>query len=104
MHRGKTQTPEKIKPIFEKYKRPGNCTEMYPVKVNKSALEHVRYAEKQEDLRLANMQQVLWKVAYRMLQNTDFMLTQASTSQNRDDFNKYVSQSVDVFDLLGHLN
>ncbi len=103
-HWGKTLNPEEMKLILEKYKRPGNCTEMYPIKVNKSAWEHLRYAKIQEDLRLANMQQVLRKAAYIMLQNTDFMLTQASTSQNRDEFNKHVSQSIDAFALLGHLN
>ena len=37
-----------------------------------------------------------------MLQTTDFLLIEASSSQ-REEINKYVSQSVDAIALLGHL-
>ena len=100
---GKTLTSEKLKVILDKYKRPANCTALYPIKVNKGAWEHLRYDKKQEDLRLANMQQVLRKVAFILSQTTDFLLAQASSSQNREEFNKHISQSVDAFALLGHL-
>ena len=100
---GKTLTPEKLKVILDKYKRPANCTSLYPIKVNKGAWEHLKYTKKQDDLRLANMQQVLRKVACIMSQTTDFLLAQASSSPNHEEFNKHISQSVDAFALLGHL-
>ena len=100
---GKTLTPEKFKVILDKHKRPANCTALYPIKVNKGAWEHLKYNKKQEDLRLANKQQVLRKLAFIMSQTTNFLLAQASSSQNREEINKHISQSVDAFALLGHL-
>ncbi len=97
---GKTFTPEKFKIILDKYKRPANCTALHPIKVNTGAWEHLKYNKKQEDLRLANMQQVLRKVAFIMSQTTAFLLAQISSSQNREEFNKHVSQSVDAFALF----
>ena len=90
---GQTLTPEKLKTILEKYRRPANSTALHPIKVNKGAWEHLNYNKKQEDLRLAGMQQVLRKVAYIMLHTTDFLLAEASTSQNREKVNKCVSVS-----------
>ena len=59
---GKTLTPEKLKIILDKYKTPANCTALNPIKINKGVWEYLKYNKKQEDLRLANMQQVLRKL------------------------------------------
>ena len=88
---GKALTPEKLKIILHKYKRPANCT-VYPIKINEGAWEYLKYDKKQKELGLANMQQVL-RVAFIMSQTADFIHEQASTSMTCEEFkNIYPNQ------------
>ena len=61
-HWGKTLPPQKLKSIFEKYHRPENCNKFCRTKVNAEAWQHLKWDKKQEDLRLANLQQTINKV------------------------------------------
>eukprot|EP00794_Sanderia_malayensis_P001544 gene1544-1707_t len=97
---GKLLSQEKLTPILNKYLRPGNCEALFPVKVNKEAWVNLRVDKKQYDLRLANLQQTLQKIAIISLNTTDFLLTKANL--NNDAINKHVSANVDALALLGH--
>ena len=97
---GKPLAPEKLKPILEKYGRPSNCTDFPQVKVNKEAWSNLSADRKQHDLRLANLQQTLQKIAFILLQTANFFLLKDFSDQAKISAN--VTSLVDAIALLAH--
>ena len=97
---GKPLAPEKLKPILEKYGRPSNCTDFPQVKVNKEAWSNLSADRKQHDLRLANLQQTLQKIAFNLLQTANFFLLKDFSDQAKISAN--VTSMVDAIALLAH--
>ena len=95
---GKKLNPEKIKEIVAKHKRPANCPELKPVRVNPEIWGQLTATQKKADLKLTNFQQLVRKVTTINLQTTDWL---ASNTQNNTDL---ITKSVDSQTMLGHLN
>ena len=95
---GKKLNPEKIKEIVAKHKRPANCPELKPVRVNPEIWGQLTATQKKADLKLTNFQQLVRKVTTINLQTTDWL---ASNTQNNTDL---ITKSVDSLAVLGHLN
>ena len=96
---GKVLSQEKLSPILEKYNRPGNCTSLHPIKVNKEAWANLSADKKQQDLRLANLQQTLEKVAIIVLRASEFLF---EIKAHVSSVNSDVTSLVDALALLGH--
>ncbi len=93
--------------MLEKYHRPANRTELYPIKVNQGAWENLKWHKKQHDLRLANLQQCLLKIACISLQNTNALLEiqpQHGKPEGKMALNAQISGSIDAIALLGHVH
>ena len=67
-------TPEKLKPMTDKHKQPANCSDVVNSWVNPEIWGQLNAAKKNTDLRLANMQQAIQKVAFITLQTADSLL------------------------------
>ena len=85
---------------MEKYGRPSNCTDFPQVKVNKEAWSNLNADRKQHDLRLANLQQTLQKIAFILLQTANFFLLKDFSDQAKISAN--VTSLVDAIALLAH--
>ena len=96
---GKVLSQEKLSPILEKYNRPGNCTSLHPIKVNKEAWANLSADNKQQDLRLASLQQTLEKVAIIVLRASEFLL---EIKAHVSSVNSHVTSLVNALSLLGH--
>ena len=95
---GKKLNAEKIKEIVAKHKRPANCPELKPIRVNPEIWGQLTATQKKADLKLTNFQQLVRKVTIINLQTTDWL---ASNTQNNTDL---LTKSVDSLAMLGHLN
>ena len=101
---GKRLTPDKLKPMIDKHKQPANCSDVVNSRVNPEIWGQLNAAKKSTDLRLANMQQAIQKVAFITLQTADSLLTVTSGKDpDKADLNKLVSNAVDSIALLGHV-
>ena len=95
---GEKLNPEKFKEIVAKHKRPANCPELKPIRVNPEIWGQLTPTQKRADLNLTNFQQLVRKVTIINLQTTDWL---ASNTQNNTDL---ITKSVDSIAMLGHLN
>ena len=97
---GKRLTPDKLKPMIDKHKQPANCSDVVNSRVNPEIWGQLNAAKKSTDLRLANMQQAIQKVAFITLQTADSLLTVTSGKDpDKADLNKLVSNAVDSTQL-----
>ena len=83
-----------------KYDRPEKFGDVKGTKVNPKMWTQVIPSKPKIDLQLANMQQVVDKVAFATLQTTNFLLQNASGSTSAN----LIRQYVDVIALLGQIN
>ena len=97
---GKKFSLDKLKNLFDKYKRPENCADIKATKVNPEIWNQLNPNKRKLDLQLSNMQQEVHKVTFATLQTTNVLLQNASGSANSN----LITQSVDVVALLGHVN
>ena len=89
---------KKIEEIVAKHKRPANCPELKPLRVNPEIWRQLTATQKKAALKLTNFQQLVCKVTIIKLQTTDWL---ASNTQNNTDL---ITKSVDSLAVLGHLN
>ena len=94
---GKKLNPDKIK-IVAKHKRPANCPELKPVRVNPTIWGQLTATQKKADLKLTNFQQLVRKVTTINLQTKDWL---GNNTLNNTDL---ITKSVDSLAMLGHLN
>mgnify|MGYP000279564749 CR=1 FL=1 len=99
---GRKLSSENLKSLLalDKYDRPEKFGDVKGTKVNPKMWNQVIPSKPKIDLQLANMQQVVGKVAFATLQTTNFLLQNASGSTNANLIRRYV----DVIALLGHIN
>ena len=83
---------------MEKHKRPANCPELKPTRVNPEIWGQLHSKQRKADLKLANFQQFVRKTTTVNLQTTDWL---ANNTQNNTDL---IKKSVDSLAMLGHLN
>ena len=103
-HWGKRLTPEKLKPMIDKHKQPANCSDVVNSRVNQEIWDQLNTAKKSTDLRLANMQQAIEKVAFITLQTADSVLAvMLGKDPDKVDLNTLVSNTVNSIALLGHV-
>ena len=99
---GRKLSSENLKSLLalDKYDRPEKFGDVKGTKVNPKMWNQVIPSKPKIDLQLANMQQVVGKVAFATLQTTNFLLQNAPGSTNANLIRRYV----DVIALLGHIN
>lgn len=92
--------PEKLKALFEKYKRPENCGAITEVRVNPEIWAQLAPPKRKADLQLANIQQIVRKLLFANLQLTNSLM---GTVQQVDT-KLVLAQAIDSVALLGHVN
>ena len=94
---------EKLKPLLDKYKKPENCSALILTRVNPEIWSQLQSGKRRSDLKVANMQQCLHKVATATIQIANSLL-QAKEDNVKPDFNTVISNAVESISLLGHVN
>ena len=97
---GKNLTTDKIKAHIDRYKRPENCPDIVPIRVNNEIWATLLPAKKSADFQLANIQQTIRKVAFIFLQTADELLPQTKGQANKD----LATRVVDGIAMLGHVS
>ena len=97
---GKHLDPEKIKSLTELYKRPENCPDIGPIKVNNEIWTQLTPSKRKADLKLSNIQQTVRKVAVTILQTADELLPKTKEEVNKN----LATRSVDAIAMLGHIS
>ena len=100
----------KLKEKFAKYNRPDNCEKLTVPKVNPEIWNKLKHVTRSADLRLANMQKILFKVVSAVAKSTDTLLAmradpeKTSASAFTEELGKLVTHNADALALLGHVN
>ena len=97
---GKNLSADKIKALIDRYKRPENCPDIVPIRVNNEIWATLLPAKKSADFQLANIQQTIRKVAFIILQTADELLPQTKGQANKD----LATRVVDGIAMLGHVS
>ena len=67
-------TDKNLKEKYEKYDRPSNCEELTVRKLNAEIWGQISHAKKQQDLRLANVQNAVVKAGFTLTNSVGAML------------------------------
>ena len=97
-------TQDKISAILVKHVQPQNCSAANVTRVNPEIWSSLNALQKKEDLRIANLQQVLQKATFASLSNANELLafkTNAKTP-TKENLNEMLANCIDNIALLGH--
>eukprot|EP00794_Sanderia_malayensis_P020745 gene20745-22774_t len=92
---------DKLKKIFNKHKRPANCNDAKPIKVNPSIWRKMGQDKKHIDLKISNLQQTLQKIYFINVQVANTILN-AKQGQFPVDIKNSLGNMIDSLALLGH--
>ena len=92
---------KKLKEKYEKYGRASNCEKQTVTRVNPEIWGQINYAQKQQELQLANVQNAVVKAGFTFTNSVEAMFK--ACQQNRaTNLDKFVVAVTDAFVLLGH--
>ncbi len=102
---GKKLSPDKLRPVLDKYKQPANCSNISAITVNPEIWAQMKPYKKTGDLTLANMQQTLRKIAFANLQTANSLLALKTEGKVEESQTKpLLTNCVDSVALIGHLH
>ena len=94
---------KKLKEKYEKYGHPSNCEKLTVPKVNPEIWGQISHVKKQQDLRLANVQNAIVKVGFALTNSVEAML-KARQQNGATNLDEFVVAVTDALALLGHAN
>ena len=96
-------TDKKLKEKYEKYGRPSNCKKLTVPKVNPEIWGQISHVKKQQDLRLANVQNAIVKAGFALTNSVEAML-KARQQNGATNLDEFVVAVTNALALLGRAN
>lgn len=94
---------EKRKEICQKYKIPGNCSELFVPKINNEIWTKLKSNAKRSDVRMSALQDTLNKAASAILVSANDLLTHRK-DKTKPDYKAIVSRLTDSVALVGQVH
>ncbi|XP_028404824.1 uncharacterized protein LOC114527393 [Dendronephthya gigantea] len=97
-------TQDKLTSTLAKHVQPQNCSATNVARVNPEIWSSLNSLQRKDDLRVANVQQVLQKVTFATLANANELLSLKTdtTTATKQNLNDMLANCIDILALLGH--